>query len=1298
MDQQLRKAREDVERLGGTRSFEGRAALLRQAEIIALMAREALDAGEMTAARGYAEEGLDLVAQVADRAPGAPRLPALRFDLEQIIGSVALASGDGESGALALLRAASEAYSIQPDDRVLSVAGPRLSHQLRDLWRASGTSGEAARLHRAMRAVRHMLGHLEQRVNDASGNLPSVEGLEDHVLDEPFQRALLRHIERTDLIPITAAEELERSTAEVADSAGADPALRMTALVRHAAALRAVGRTGEAVRLLPALTSEVSSLPTALACDLLHRAVGISLDALEHRTAIEIGRAAATIVEDRTLSDDAPTPVDLARAWGSFGRALCEGEDQDAAIPSIERSLAACEEVMAAHDVPADVLASVAELAGFGAFVRSLSDDEEGEAAARDLARLAAMRLMNEHPVAPRTLDAVLAVALSVARDTVGPGKSESVSAALCGRMADLLEAVIAADPTNNLRRVQAVFFLPLAAIAGAPLGSPEGAVPELLARIQTLREEALAAEPDEVWATFARCESLSMDSIAALRAGRVSTSNRLLKETIAGLERIVRMRPDSAWAHYELAQNSMYLARRAGAARDRRQARSTLERAVRASSRRLELQPDAAAAPRQHAELLSTAIAIAEDIGEKRLKTRWMDDLVAMSRARHEAEPDDVDRLYDLISVLQQAGLILGEGRGKGIGPIVGELVALIERLEELDPLFPRLERTAFEVHEAAALQAAVDDDQAAILRHATLAVERPLGAIVIDHGHGHDHQIPQHDLGQRIAMLAAILEGPVVSRGVFPPEDMERARRALERYRAGLGPDGRSASTRPSGAERELDDDLTDAVPRVIGALPKQAQPVLPLPGGDGRRILLKAHNTGHPRAYFGVGLAATDRLVVVGAPGDASVEHHVLVNGDAEDRRAPGRGAVHVYRRDGATFVHDAYLKPPIPMTGMQFGWAVAVDGSTIVVGSPGAFLQRDDEEDPLPGETVYGSGAAWVFEDPGDGWRMTATLGPPDYIASEQFGQAVAIEGDTILVGDHLADSTGAVHVFRRTPDGWEGVDVLTPPREGQHSWFGASIALSGDRVVIGAPQSSAPARDASDLSGRNRGAAWVFRRDEEGWSPEVGFVGPDGGHLSLLGLSVAIRDGVVAVGAPAWNDARPRRIVSGPDREGSDEDVGFHDALQHGAVCVFREIGGMWSPDVTLEAPAPHGQSFGCRVAIGPDGRILVGASLDAHGSDWTRDPAAPDLLGGRGPRFGAAHVLDRHDDGEWRIARTFVADSPGAGDEFGSRVATSGRAFVIAAPNESSSGRGVDPGVLERDTHESGAVTIIDPG
>lgn len=1303
MEKQLKNARDDADRFGGVKSFDGRVAMLRQAEILALLAREGLDSGEMTIARGYAEEALDLVAKVADRAPDTPRLPAIRFDLEQILGTVAIASGDDESGSLALLRAASESYSIQPEDRVLSVAGPQIVRQLRDLWRASEETKAAARFHRAMKAVRHMLGHLEERVIDASTSLQSIDGVGDHVLEEPFHRALLRYFERGDLVPVPAAEELKLSVAELAANVDAGPAPRLAALVRHAVALRAVGRTGEAARLLPSLTEAVKSLPTALACDLTHQAVGIALDAFEHRVAIELGRAAVGIVEDRSGGDDPALAVDRARAWGCLGRALCEGEDQDAAIPFIEFSIAACGEVLAGTDVLPDALAAVADTAGFGAFLRGLSNDEEGMTDAHELARTAAMRMMEEHPGAPRTLNAVVEVALTVARSTVGPGKSAAVSAAVCGRMSDLLESIIAADPTDNLRRVRALSFLPMAAVAGAPQGSPDGAVPELLARAHELRKEALGVEPDEVWATFARSESLSMDSVAALRAGRGSTSDRLLKETIAGLERIVRMQPDSAWAHFELAQNSLYLARRAGAARDRRQARSTLERAVGASLRRLELQPDSSAAPRQHAELLSSAISIAAAIGEKRLKTRWMDELVAFGRDRYEDEPGDVDRLYDLISVLQQAGLVHGEGRAKGIGPIVEELVRLVERLETLDPLFPRLAQTVFEVHEAAAMKAMVDGDRVRILRHATRAVES-LGAVDIDHDDAHEHQRSHLDLRQRIALMAAILEGPIVEEGAVPLEAVDLARRVLERHRAGLGPAGRSSATRDSAEDETHDDVLTDAVPRIVGAPSTPAHPLASpsdcgaAPDRDGRRIVLKAHNTGHPRAYFGVGLAATDLRIVVGAPGDASVEHHVLVNGDAEDRRAPGRGAVHVYRRDGETFVHDAYLKPPIPMMGMQFGWAVAIDGGSIVVGSPGAFLQPEDEVDPIPGETVDGTGAAWVFEDLGDGWRMTATLGPPSDVKSAQFGQAVAIEGDTILVGDHLADATGVVHVFQRTTDGWERTETLTPPHESHHSWFGASIALSGDRAVIGAPQSSAPSSDAFDLSGRNRGAAWVFRKDAEGWSPEVGFVGPEGGHLSLLGLSVAIREGVVVVGAPAWNASRPRGFGMSPEREGSEQEVGLHDALQHGTVCVFQHVGGSWMPDVTLEAPAPHGQSFGCRVAMGSDGRILVGASLDAHGNDWTRDPAPPDLLGGRGPRFGAAHVIARHVNGEWRIARTVAAEPPGTGDEFGSRVAWSGDALVIAAPNESSSGRGVDPGVADRDAYESGAVTVIDHG
>jgi tetratricopeptide (TPR) repeat protein len=1303
MDDELRRAREDADRNGGVGSFEGRAAMLRQVDVLARAARERWQSGDGAAARGYAEEGLDLAAKVAGIAPGMPRLPALRLDLEQIIGCVALASGDPLGGRQALLRAASEAYSIQTDDRVLSVAGPVLAQQLRDLWRATTGTPEGARFQRAMKAVRHMLGHLEERVLTASDSIRAIDGVGDDVLEDPFHRAVLAFVERTDLARVSAATELELSAAELESAGEAGSLEHLVALVRHAEALRAVGRPSAAARLLRPLVEEVRVAPTAIACELIHRSVAVALDALDHELTVALGEVAVELVESADGGAEEVTAIDRARAWGALGRALCEGEDEDAAAPLIELSLNACKEAILDDRVRPDVLAAVADLAGFGAFVRGLFEDEEGQAEAKTLAQTVAVRMIEEYPDDPWTLGAVLSVALMIARDTIGPRRSDVVSAAVCSRTVDVLETVIAADRTNRRNLLHAVYFLPLAALTGPSSGSAESAVHAYLERAREMREEAFGVEPDEVWAIYARAESVAMDSLAFLRDGRLSTSSRLLKEAISGLERIVRMRPDSPWAHAELAKQSMFLAQRAAVGRDRRQARSTLERAVQASARRYELQPDSSTAAKQHAELLSTAVMIAERIGEKRSMRRWTEGLVELARRRYADGPDDVERLHDLVSVLQQAGLVLGEGRGKGIGPIIEELLELLDELERLDQFFPRLQRTAFEIHEAAATQAIVAKDTIGMYRYATKAVERPLGAIDIDHGHDHG-RAEGGRLDDRIALLAAVLDGPMADDSNLPPDDRERARRAVERFRAGR-PDGdRTTSARRARAQSGPSDGPDSEVPVVLGASPTSLHLAEPsadpgnAPGRVGRRILLKAHNTGHPRAYFGVGLAATDDLVIVGAPGDASVEHHVLVNGDAEDRRAPGRGAVHVYRREGDTYVHEAYLKPTIPMTGVQFGWSVAAHGRTIVVGAPGAYLGAEGDLDPLPGETVYGTGAAWVFEDPGDGWRMTATLAPPPDVDAGQFGQSVAVEGDTILVSDHTSDSRGAVHVFEREGDRWRCTDTLVAPREWSHSWFGAALGLEGDRLVVGAPQSSARPRQPGDLSGRNRGAAWVFHRDEDGWSPEVGLLGPEGAHLSLFGLSVAIQDGVVAVGAPAWNAARPRDVGASAEDAGSDGPVGFHDALQHGAVCVFRDVGGAWLGEATVVAPVPHGQSFGTRVAIGRDGQILVGASLDAHGTDWADHPAPPDPLGGNGPRFGAAHLLGRQDDAEWRVQCSFTAESPGLGDEFGSRVAMAGDRLVIAAPNECSSGRGVDPGVVDRDAFESGAVTVIELG
>lgn len=152
--------------------------------------------------------------------------------------------------------------------------------------------------------------------------------------------------------------------------------------------------------------------------------------------------------------------------------------------------------------------------------------------------------------------------------------------------------------------------------------------------------------------------------------------------------------------------------------------------------------------------------------------------------------------------------------------------------------------------------------------------------------------------------------------------------------------------------------------------------------------------------------------------------------------------------------------------------SFGWHVQTDGNVIVVGENRASVNGD-----------INRGRVTVLEREDNGWVQSATLVAGDGDAQDRFGEVVAIDGDTILVGAPYAmtdglPEAGAVYVFERTDSGWTHTQRLAAARPSTMARFGSDVAIAGDRLIVAAP------RDGEEF-GEGPGAAYIFERDSNG---------------------------------------------------------------------------------------------------------------------------------------------------------------------------------------------------------------------
>jgi hypothetical protein len=166
-------------------------------------------------------------------------------------------------------------------------------------------------------------------------------------------------------------------------------------------------------------------------------------------------------------------------------------------------------------------------------------------------------------------------------------------------------------------------------------------------------------------------------------------------------------------------------------------------------------------------------------------------------------------------------------------------------------------------------------------------------------------------------------------------------------------------------------------------------------------------------------------------------------VIAGADRDDDNGLDSGSAYIFYQNGSAWVEEAKLLAKDGKKGDRFGASVAMSGNIAVVGAP-----HSDPTDPWPG-------AAYVFRYNGVGWIEEAKLTAVDGTASDLFGASVSISNDYVVVGAPGADGSGALYVFKFDGSAWtlEGEVAHTDTADGQG--FGGSVCISGDVILSGA---------------------------------------------------------------------------------------------------------------------------------------------------------------------------------------------------------------------------------------------------
>lgn len=341
----------------------------------------------------------------------------------------------------------------------------------------------------------------------------------------------------------------------------------------------------------------------------------------------------------------------------------------------------------------------------------------------------------------------------------------------------------------------------------------------------------------------------------------------------------------------------------------------------------------------------------------------------------------------------------------------------------------------------------------------------------------------------------------------------------------------------------------------------------------GNWSQQAYLKASNTGS-FDNFGASVNIDGDTIVVGANREDSAA--TGVNGNQADDSEIGAGAAYVFGRSGTAWSQQAYLKASNTESPDEFGTSVDVAGDTIVVGA----VQEDSQAVGVNGNQAdneaFDAGAAYVFARDGAGtWAQQAYLKASNTDSTDNFGNSVSVDGDTIVIGaegedssatgvggdqgDNSAADAGAAYLFARAgSESWSQQAYLKASNTDGSDLFGGSVGVAGDAVAIGAQGEDSAATGVGGSQGNGAfatGAVYLFGRDDAGsWSQRAYLKASNTGNSDEFAFSVGIDTATITVGAPFEDGG-----ASGVDGNQNDDS-----AASSGAAYAFDTAGRIFS--------------------------------------------------------------------------------------------------------------------------------------
>jgi hypothetical protein len=404
-------------------------------------------------------------------------------------------------------------------------------------------------------------------------------------------------------------------------------------------------------------------------------------------------------------------------------------------------------------------------------------------------------------------------------------------------------------------------------------------------------------------------------------------------------------------------------------------------------------------------------------------------------------------------------------------------------------------------------------------------------------------------------------------------------------------------------------------------------------------------------------------------------------------------------------------------------------ISRDGSTMAVGAPHESSGSRGINGNQNDDSVYGSGAVYVFTRRGNSWAQQAYIKASNPQQSAHFGAVLGLsaDGNTLAVSayyeasaakgingnqdDESIPQAGAAYVFTRRGTTWSQQAYIkasntgrTPSSDedfGDGDQFGFSLALSadGNMLAVGAIAEDSRASGINnnafqdDDSSAGSGAVYVFTRTGTTWSQRDYIKASNADANDLFGYDMAMSGDGNTLAVSAYDeDGSGRGVNNIPDgrRNGS------------GALYIFDRIDDAWRQTAYLKGSRSQGNdSMGLSVVLSDDGNTVAAGTTEENCLNPGVNPAGcdtdvPPQDFGLSFNIGAVYVWGRTGN-TWTEQAFLKASNPNLYDLFGVRLAFSGdgNTLAVGAQSEYGGTTGINGNQADNSAEEAGAVYIF---